>query len=98
MEESVPISFFDAMLKDASEKEGEPLIHGVMAGLAEKFEMCAFCKKNPKAKEQFSKCGRCKETAYCSPKCQKVHWSEHKKICQDRSVKYPTFLDNDVSV
>ena len=26
-------------------------------------------------------CGACKEAAYCSTDCQKLHWPEHKKAC-----------------
>ncbi|KAJ7025353.1 hypothetical protein C8F04DRAFT_1010003 [Mycena alexandri] len=26
-------------------------------------------------------CARCKMTFYCSPKCQKLHWSAHKPVC-----------------
>jgi len=27
-------------------------------------------------------CGKCKEISYCSKKCQKAHWSKHKKECK----------------
>mgnify|MGYP006094231449 CR=1 FL=1 len=32
-------------------------------------------KKNPR----FARCSRCKEVAYCSTACQRVHWKKHKK-------------------
>ena len=30
---------------------------------------------------QLSFCQKCKDEAYCSRKCQKAHWSEHKGSC-----------------
>lgn len=41
---------------------------------------------NPRLK----KCGRCKRAAYCSPACQRAHWSKHKPEC-----KAPTSVDED---
>lgn len=29
----------------------------------------------------FKKCSKCEQAHYCSPECQKKHWSEHKKVC-----------------
>ena len=69
-----------------------------MGELERNFTMCAFCKVSPSDKKQFAKCSRCEEASYCSPKCQKAHWFEHKKACQDKSIEYPTFLDNNTSV
>ncbi|KIM37259.1 hypothetical protein M413DRAFT_13434 [Hebeloma cylindrosporum] len=31
---------------------------------------------------EFKTCARCKSAFYCSRKCQKYSWPEHKKICQ----------------
>ncbi|KAI0787373.1 hypothetical protein C8Q74DRAFT_1196393 [Fomes fomentarius] len=31
---------------------------------------------------RFRLCGGCMTTQYCSPDCQKAHWSSHKAICQ----------------
>jgi len=28
------------------------------------------------------KCSKCRVTRYCSVKCQRAHWAEHKKICR----------------
>ena len=30
----------------------------------------------------FKQCSSCKAVLYCSKKCQKLHWSGHKCICQ----------------
>jgi hypothetical protein len=39
--------------------------------------LCAWCgATDPMA------CSRCKTTAYCSRKCQKLHWKQHKPTCQ----------------
>ena len=32
--------------------------------------------------QDFSKCARCKSTAYCSKKCQQDDWSRHKETCE----------------
>ena len=37
---------------------------------------CRICKKNAT-----KKCGKCKETFYCSLDCQKKDWPDHKTIC-----------------
>jgi hypothetical protein len=42
-----------------------------------KSKACAFCKKSNAP----SRCSRCKSVYYCSPQCQKQHWSAHKKEC-----------------
>ena len=33
--------------------------------------------------ESLSKCTRCQKAMYCGAACQKAHWKEHKKVCQD---------------
>jgi hypothetical protein len=96
MEESEPESFLDAMLKDGYAKHA--VYEKVMENLERNYAMCALCKVPPSDKKQFAKCSRCREASYCSPKCQKSHWFEHKKVCQDQTVEYPSFLDNNVSV
>jgi len=40
---------------------------------------CAICKKTG---NKLKKCGRCKIVYYCSAKCQRKDWKEHKKVCQ----------------
>ncbi|KAI6038771.1 hypothetical protein EDC04DRAFT_1898736 [Pisolithus marmoratus] len=32
--------------------------------------------------QKFRLCGGCLTTQYCSPECQKSHWTSHKAICQ----------------
>ncbi|KIY44180.1 hypothetical protein FISHEDRAFT_78092 [Fistulina hepatica ATCC 64428] len=34
---------------------------------------------------KFRLCGGCMTTQYCSPDCQRAHWSSHKSICQHTS-------------
>ena len=46
-------------------------------------EVCAFCEESPvRAAFTLSRCGRCKQVAYCSVECQKAHWKVHKKSCK----------------
>ena len=43
--------------------------------------VCASCQKiptNPK------RCGRCKTIFYCSPECQRAHWTQHKIVCSPK--------------
>jgi len=61
-------------------------------------EKCSFCHLQPPKDKLFSKCNRCRQASYCSRKCQKNDWSKHKETCRDASVKYPSFLDPNVSV
>ena len=98
MEESKPESFSDDILKEGYAKHAAYWYEKWMGELERNFTMCAFCKVSPSDKKQFAKCSRCEEASYCSPKCQKAHWFEHKKACQDKSIEYPTFLDNNTSV
>jgi hypothetical protein len=39
---------------------------------------CGFCKSSGCSK----KCSRCKETFYCSTKCQREDWNQHKTRCK----------------
>ena len=46
-------------------------------------EVCAFCEESPlRAALTLSRCGRCKQVAYCSVECQKAHWKVHKNSCK----------------
>ncbi len=43
---------------------------------------CAFCEESSlRAAMKRSRCGKCKQVAYCSVGCQKAHWKVHKKCC-----------------
>ncbi|KAF9061723.1 hypothetical protein BDP27DRAFT_1234707 [Rhodocollybia butyracea] len=42
---------------------------------------CTKCKRTPHPGSQFKKCSRCRMAAYCSKKCQMVHWDVHGEIC-----------------
>lgn len=33
------------------------------------------------SQREMMRCSRCKVTDYCSAKCQKAHWKQHKKTC-----------------
>jgi hypothetical protein len=46
---------------------------------------CANCKKQRADVAKLMTCGRCKLVWYCSQKCQRKHWKEHKKMCVDVS-------------
>ncbi len=39
---------------------------------------CAKCRQ---PFEKLKTCGRCLETKYCSARCQREHWPEHKRTC-----------------
>lgn len=41
------------------------------------FNRCYNCDQYSNTK----KCSKCKQAKYCSLKCQKQHWSIHKKVC-----------------
>ena len=43
---------------------------------------CSFCCNGTyNRRKDFHVCKRCKNAYYCNKKCQKMHWSEHKKNC-----------------
>ncbi|KAI9025481.1 hypothetical protein DFJ74DRAFT_664441 [Hyaloraphidium curvatum] len=42
---------------------------------------CASCMKTV-AKTEMKRCAACKRTVYCSKECQKVHWKQHKPLCE----------------
>jgi hypothetical protein len=43
---------------------------------------CGNCGTEAPLNRPLSLCGKCSEQHYCSRKCQREHWSEHKKRCQ----------------
>ena len=88
-------SFMDSILKQAGANK---LLDEVLGGYETYYRRCSFCHLEPQEDEHFSKCSRCKSTPYCSPKCQKSDWSNHKKSCHDAAIKYPTFLDPTKSI
>ena len=61
-------------------------------GNFEKFKMnniCAYCNAGYGNNKPFPKnwkglCKRCKQVQYCSRKCQRAHWSKHKKTCKEQ--------------
>jgi len=93
-QESQPVSFFDSILKTGYEQGTHEKMLGDLKTILER---CSYCKAEPSKDKSFARCSRCRNVSYFSPKCQKTHWSEHKKACQDKSVKYPSFLDRNVS-
>ena len=36
--------------------------------------------------KKFGKCKRCMKIAYCSKECQKLHWSNHKMLCNKSNI------------
>ena len=40
---------------------------------------CHFCLKN----QSIATCDACKYTRYCSKKCQREHWKDHKRVCKE---------------
>jgi hypothetical protein len=91
IQDDKPCSPFDALLKSYKEDMGDAML----AGMEKLATDCSFCRASPKQNQVFPKCSRCKAASYCSPKCQKLHWTRHKESCRDRSIKYPMFLDPD---
>lgn len=43
---------------------------------------CSNCGKDAEPLKPFMRCGKCRFPSYCSKECQKIHWKEHKKVCQ----------------
>ena len=87
-------SLLDELFKSNSEH-----LHDVVVDtLSDAHKRCVYCKAVPSDGVVFSKCSRCKSVHYCSKICQKNDWEEHKKICRDKSIKYPSFVDKNTSV
>jgi len=47
----------------------------------EDVNVCKVCKQPPKKGCNFQVCSRCQTAYYCSTKCQKMDWTNHKKVC-----------------
>jgi len=47
-------------------------------------QYCKVCLTSPEKGEKFKICGGCKIAAYCSAKCQKKDWQEHKAVCRKK--------------
>jgi hypothetical protein len=45
--------------------------------------ICASCSKS----HDLMRCSRCKQVKYCSEKCQKYDWDNHKKTCAPLQLK-----------
>ena len=45
------------------------------------FEESKLCQSCHQTSEKMLRCGKCKLASYCSPECQKHHWSVHKLNC-----------------
>jgi hypothetical protein len=56
----------------------------VDGALMHSLKFCAFCNAGRRAEDQGRikwRCGRCKNTLYCSSECQKKDWKGHKILC-----------------
>ena len=51
------------------------------AKITGKLGKCCHCDKDV-PKETLLECTKCKRARYCSAKCQKEHWSSHRKVCE----------------
>ena len=49
-----------------------------------KSAVCLYCKEKP----PLFVCGHCKDKAYCSQDCQKLHWTIHEQNCRNISAKH----------
>jgi hypothetical protein len=48
---------------------------------------CGHCGKEESSLGEFKTCNKCKQVAYCGPKCQQKHWKKHKKKCIPKDKK-----------
>lgn len=48
---------------------------------AERLGICNHCGRQAQGKGVFKRCGRCRQSAYCSPVCQRADWPKHKQWC-----------------
>ena len=45
-------------------------------------QQCVNCGKWEEWANQYLRCSQCHASHYCSNVCQRMHWGEHKKLCQ----------------
>ncbi|KAI5270187.1 hypothetical protein E4T47_06422 [Aureobasidium subglaciale] len=64
--------FFGSSTPAAKFSDG-PLIRGI-------------CDASSTEQQPLSMCQECRRQYYCSKKCQKAHWSSHKKLCLARTM------------
>ena len=48
---------------------------------------CGHCGMLESSLGEFKTCNKCKQVAYCGPRCQQKHWKKHKKKCIPREKK-----------
>ena len=60
----------------------------------------AYCGEIPYGKETFQMCSSCFSLKYCSKRCQKLHWNNHKTLClsikellRQKSASYAQTID-----
>ena len=44
---------------------------------------CMNCDIYGQKEKKLKRCGKCRRVYYCSVKCQRADWKEHKKVCGD---------------
>jgi hypothetical protein len=65
------------------DQQAHHLMHLMGAEVKTSVHMCGFCQAMDSVGNQFSVCGKCRVTYYCSRECQAKHWKTggHKKSC-----------------
>ena len=74
-------------LRDALDELQPEAIQVTVAVAAEELccgdikRVCTKCGFPPAPKDKLRYCGRCAAVHYCSKRCAKKHWTEHKLVC-----------------